>query len=655
MLAALVGAIAYVLALSIHVGGAAREAGPLPASAPRLHAKVDEALEPFITRREGALRVELQLAPDAMSSLDLEQLGVTVARYGVTVVDAWIDAERLVAIAETTSEIAFIRLPHRPSQSFGQSTSEGVAAIKADALQCAGVNGSGIAIADVDTSFDQFAQAQAAGELGSVASTPAAGGNAHGTGTAEIIFDVAPGVVLYPLEVATLADLESAITNLPASVSIVSHSLTWTGLSFGDGTGPLCDLVDSAAARGVVFVTSAGNEAAGNFYMGEFTDSDADNIHEFAAGDEINQLTLQGSASARVFLDWDAYPTTDVDYDLHLQQRNGGTWTTIASSTRGQDGTVDPTEEIDSDLSEGETYGIVVSRKSSDTPSRRLRVFVFPDDTVTMQYATAAGSLVDPASCNGAITVGGVLVQGYSADATYADSSQGPTSDGRIKPDIVGPTNVTTSFGPFIGTSSAAPHVAAAVALYMQAGQMTAAQAATAVVADATPAGSPDPNNTYGHGLLLLDPTRGGAVCTPNTSEACTTSCGSSGVHTCNDHCGYATCIPPIEICNGLDDDCDGVPDNGFACPAGLSAPCTTSCGSTGAAPCDAACTLGACQPPSEICNGIDDDCDGVIDGPSVCLTHGVSQSCQDSPTAALACYGVLASLALRCFRRRWS
>ncbi len=70
------------------------------------------------------------------------------------------------------------------------------------------------------------------------------------------------------------------------------------------------------------------------------------------------------------------------------------------------------------------------------------------------------------------------------------------------------------------------------------------------------------------------------------------------------------------EVCNGLDDDCDHRVDQTFACAAGASVSCTTTCGTRGTALCVRCEVPGpsACTPPVESCNGLDEDCDGWID-----------------------------------------
>ncbi len=108
--------------------------------------------------------------------------------------------------------------------------------------------------------------------------------------------------------------------------------------------------------------------------------------------------------------------------------------------------------------------------------------------------------------------------------------------------------------------------------------------------------------------------------------EPCGSSQGecSPGRWRCVD--GQATCFggrqPEPEVCNGLDDDCNGLPDDGLGvceCQAGERRPCGTDQGSCepGEQRC-AAGRWGACEggrgPQAELCNGLDDDCDGEVD-----------------------------------------
>lgn len=107
----------------------------------------------------------------------------------------------------------------------------------------------------------------------------------------------------------------------------------------------------------------------------------------------------------------------------------------------------------------------------------------------------------------------------------------------------------------------------------------------------------------------------------------CTTACGSTGSTVCAPD-GAARCVPPAEICNDRDDDCDTSIDDGFACRVGASMSCTTTCGSTGTRACLPGCVLDAtCAPPAEICNGVDDDCDASCDDGFACCA-GSTRAC---------------------------
>jgi hypothetical protein len=106
-------------------------------------------------------------------------------------------------------------------------------------------------------------------------------------------------------------------------------------------------------------------------------------------------------------------------------------------------------------------------------------------------------------------------------------------------------------------------------------------------------------------------------------------------------------CVPASEVCNGLDDDCDSsideeIADLGAECMVGQGT-CTAAghyvCDDVGGVVCDA--TSGT--PAGELCNGLDDDCDlGVDEG------LGVGDPCDGADLDAcnegvLACQNDLA------------
>ncbi len=98
-------------------------------------------------------------------------------------------------------------------------------------------------------------------------------------------------------------------------------------------------------------------------------------------------------------------------------------------------------------------------------------------------------------------------------------------------------------------------------------------------------------------------------------------ACIANGVTTCS--MGVLVCAgatdPVVETCNNIDDDCDGVKDDNVTQGCYTGTPGTSGVGAchNGTQTC-AAGVFGACTaqvtPSAELCNGIDDDCNGVID-----------------------------------------
>jgi hypothetical protein len=129
--------------------------------------------------------------------------------------------------------------------------------------------------------------------------------------------------------------------------------------------------------------------------------------------------------------------------------------------------------------------------------------------------------------------------------------------------------------------------------------------------------------------------------CTDGEKMSCGVNRGEcrTGNLTCHGGMWGSECAgevkPQNETCDGKDNDCDGLADENLA----------EACGnSTGACrPGTRTCTNGiwsACAggtgPAPEICNGIDDDCDGVVDNNAACCTEGDTRTFGTSLTRGI-------------------
>jgi MYXO-CTERM domain-containing protein len=120
-------------------------------------------------------------------------------------------------------------------------------------------------------------------------------------------------------------------------------------------------------------------------------------------------------------------------------------------------------------------------------------------------------------------------------------------------------------------------------------------------------------------------------------------------------------CKAKPEACNGLDDDCNGRIDDVPSVPCGLAIgeckPGVSTCVDDGAGGKTSVC-MGGSPPVPELCDGKDNDCDGVVDGFGLscypagmngCSLNSSVSSCDAAPMSEWTCSGACQTGVLTC------
>lgn len=440
----------------------------------------------------------------AIDETSLISYGVKIEARSRHLIRAKIPLSALEEVAEKVRGVSYLRLPYKPLPL--AVTSEGVSLIDASVYYSSGYKGQNTRVAIIDVGFIGLAAAQAAGELPPTVITRdytgggIESGDVHGTAVAEIVYDMASQTQLYLINIGDEVDLENAKDYcISEGVDIINHSVGWANTNFTDGAGVICGITNNARANGILWVNAAGNSAK-RHYQGSFTDTDGDGWHEFASGDETNDIQLPGWAYIYVFLTWDSWPITNQDYDLYLYDAS---YNLLDWSNDWQIGTQEPTEAIYYIAPPG-TYKIAVGKYSA-TGDQKLKVFTFYPD---LEYQTAAHSLMAPADATGVMTAAAIDQANWTIGPQEDFSSQGPTNDGRTKPDISAPDGVSSfTYGTtgFFGTSASSPHVAGATALVLSAMPgLSPDELQSYLESWAVDMGDAGKDNVYGSGRLRL-------------------------------------------------------------------------------------------------------------------------------------------------------
>jgi subtilisin family serine protease len=433
---------------------------------------------------------------------------------------------QLVRLAHLPHVIG-VRLPEDRRLGFFFVPGEGLGVVGAEAWHRAGFAGAGIKVGIIDP--DGFG-----GFLPLVGSSlpPASrifipdwqdatvlsrNTGVHGTACAEIVHGMAPEAELYLVHAANGRTEARAVDWLLANgVHIISYS-AGSIIEPTNGTSRSVQLAQKAIDQGVLYVNSAGNYAKSHLAM-TFTDTDGDGWHEFPNGEEI--LLIASSREVSLGLRWDdVWNGASENYDLHLwRERSEGTLEKVAIAGNPQNGRASdsPFELLNINLAAEERYYVSIRAANISRPG----VFHLLGYGTTFAYSMAAGSLSSPADGAHVLAVGATY---WRDDSLESYSSQGPTSDGRVKPDIAAPARVSNvSYTVFSGTSASTPHVAGAAALVMQAyPSASAAEVRDYLLRHALDKGTAGTDNQYGAGRLAMpSPPIAGATVPPDSGAA---------------------------------------------------------------------------------------------------------------------------------------
>jgi len=471
----------------------------------------------------------------------LDDLGAQIIKQADNVTKAEVPIDMLTAVADTVNGISFMKAPDKLIPV--AITSEGVNLTGAATYHNAGYTGSGVKVAVIDVGFYDLSSAISKGELPAdivkidctgvgncIPSTFSSEQDYHGTAVSEIIHDMAPDALLYLIKVEDTFDLVYAENYAEENgIRIINHSLVVPNTNFYDGkcyaSNPVCTANDAYASN-ILWVNAAGNEAQ-RHYEALFSDPDTDGWHNISADSEIIELNngnaINSGDTIEVYLTWDAWPKTNKDYDLYLYN-SSDPQNPVASSTTTQSDTP-PIEKISYDVTSSGTYYISIFNNSAS--SLQLEVYsIYHNLSPAMAYS----SLLGPADAAGVMAVGAINYNSWATGPQASYSSQGPTNDGRPKPDIMGPDNVINDIflkyegKRFAGTSASSAHVAGAAALilnrypYFNVEQIWQSLTLTAI-----DMGSPGQDNLYGYGRLNLD------INTAITSSTTVTSTDGGG------------------------------------------------------------------------------------------------------------------------------
>lgn len=451
----------------------------------------------------------------------------------IALIEEQIKAEEPDLILERISNLDHVIRLEVPTKATikqrGLILGQGVNVTEANKWQDGGLTGEGVKVGILDLGFGGYEELLGR-ELPENVTAEAFGDpynfdtEVHGTACAEIVHEMAPDAELY-LAYYDGSDVAMGLAVewlMSQGVDIISNSTGSNGLTPMDGTGFAADLVNQAYDAGIFWVNAAGNEADVH-WRGQFSDGNGDSIHEFTSDTDVLPFIPFGpGVQTQIILSWDDWQNVNQDYDLALLDKDGNL---IAKSEEPQDGQPGqlPAEGFLYEFEDNAVYLLAIQNYNNEASGNATFDLFIHGGIMHPDLVVAERSLSSPSDARGAFAVGAV---NWADDVLEPYSSQGPTADGRTKPDLSAPSVVdSASYTPeaFDGTSAAAPHVAGAAALLLEAfPEYSPDDLAVFLQERSKDLGPTGPDDAFGAGRLALGnaPAEAEPAETPVSTEA---------------------------------------------------------------------------------------------------------------------------------------